>query len=690
MFPILDLIGGSIPTPDNSMRLSNLLNRNGVHQWEELSQLDLSTFLGWKNAGVGTARELLVFVTTKLFAYLRGDWDGIAAHLQRPNSVEVEGKDGDPFKQSLHVAVAARSLAQHVREIALWGCTELQGATVLEGITAGLTAQVEPPQAVEEALAALSLLDSTALFGDDRSKYSIMRSWQAFVSGLEDAREMKVLRTRLGPQAKASLAELASEFGVTRQRISQIEMKLSSSLKNFASSSAGEPLARTCKRLRSELGVASPVESAGAAISRLLAADVAAKPSDSDALQVTLFDLAGPFELYEDWIVLAPQREVLEASENALRNLTAGGAIDLSAAIEALVELGIRHEHGEAWIERLGSFRLVDQSIVAWGGTQADKACAVLMVSGQPLSADAIADAMGGDFSRRTLRNYLLSDPRFVRRGKNLFGLAEWGGEEYSGIANEIEEEILRQGGEAELEELVDRISSTFGVSPTSVRAYANGARFSRTSPGVITLRRGSPGERRTKPLEATRRCFRTKQGWALKIAVTSETLRGSGAPIPSAFARLVGANPGGRAVELNGPHGRVRMAWPHNQPHVGSLKSMAEGFGASEGDALFLIVSDSDAGTYIVRYTSADEVSRISPDDTVKALAAEVGEDPTEWEDSLQLAAYVLGMAGDQVSAASVRSRFEARGEPHLASLVRGEGQGQTSETGLLEFLKG
>ena len=76
--------------------------------------------------------------------------------------------------------------------------------------------------------------------------------------------------------------------------------------------------------------------------------------------------------------------------------------------------------------------------------------------------------------------NQLASDQRLKRTGVPHLGLREWDHDEYTGIADEIAQEITRQGGTASLEHLVEYISTNYGAAPNSIRSYASGDRFAR------------------------------------------------------------------------------------------------------------------------------------------------------------------------------------------------------------------
>ena len=122
------------------------------------------------------------------------------------------------------------------------------------------------------------------------------------------------------------------------------------------------------------------------------------------------------------------------------------------------------------------------------------------------MTFDAIHSAVGFDTPPRSLRNAMLSEPRLMRRGKDTFGLRVWGGEEYTGIYDELEQAIERAGGAVSLDWVLETFEREFGVSKASVRAYAGDARFITRPGGMLSMRgpgdpevrtrQGSPGQR--------------------------------------------------------------------------------------------------------------------------------------------------------------------------------------------------
>ena len=223
-----------------------------------------------------------------------------------------------------------------------------------------------------------------------------------------------------------------------------------------------------------------------------------------------------------------------------------------------------------------------------WHGSMADKASAILDVRGEPLTPEELAEALGGAVNSRSMLNQIQSDERFMRRGLKLYGLRRWGGEEYTTIKEEIEQEIARQGGACSLEHLIEALCSQFGVSESSVRAYAADAPFVKTPQGMITVGEG-PTRFTDRAIEDCRGCFRLGTKWAWRVIVDSEVLRGSGRLVPTGFLQSIGMRPGDVRQMLS-PVGEVMLRYGR-QSTVGSLRRAAMEQGCVEGDRLFVIL---------------------------------------------------------------------------------------------------
>ncbi|WP_343954435.1 hypothetical protein, partial [Nonomuraea longicatena] len=311
------------------------------------------------------------------------------------------------------------------------------------------------------------------------------------------------------------------------------------------------------------------------------------------------------YEQVDGWLVAGGADDLREKT----RQLFADGPRPMAEGAAMVTQLGVREDVAEHWIVAVPNLRVLDQYVVPWPRSVNDKAEAVLAVAGKPLSPEEIQERIGEDYSLVGIRNQLTADRRFLRLDRNKYGLTRWGGDEYLGIREMIVREIERAGGEASVSTVVSSLTGKYDVSESSVRAYAGGPGFERTQRGWIRVAgTAQPGEvvepyQPRKDVSETRRSFRSRDGrWWHRVDIGAEHLRGSGSPLPTGFAAYLGMAPGGQLTAAT-TSGDVVVSW-HNQPTMGSIRNVLTDFKASEGDHVFLTVSD--GGELLTRHLPA------------------------------------------------------------------------------------
>ncbi|MCK2213063.1 hypothetical protein MF672_004515 [Actinomadura sp. ATCC 31491] len=419
-----------------------------------------------------------------------------------------------------------------------------------------------------------------------------------------DERQRAIARDRLYAAQRATLDELAQRFSVTRERIRQIERDLRDHVEAWLASQDAAPLVAHVAWLRGRLGSAAPADD--------LQATVPWHRAELRTLGIPAWrfvrTLLTGYEQADGWLVAGGADELREKT----RQLFADGPRPIGEAVSMVSQLGVREDVAERWILDVPQLRVLGTHVVPWPRSINEKAEAVLAVAGAPLSPEEIQERIGEDYSLVGIRNQLTADDRFLRVDRNKYGLARWGGDEYLGIREMIAREIERAGGEASVSTIVTNLTSRYDVSESSVRAYSGGPGFERTQRGWIRVAGTSPSGEAAEPYQPrkdvslTRRSFRSRDGrWWHRVDVNAEHLRGSGSPLPTGFAAYLGMAPGGQ-LTASAPSGDVVISW-HNQPTMGSIRNVLAEYKASEGDHVFLTVSD--GGELLTRYLPAAPV---------------------------------------------------------------------------------
>ncbi|MET9674714.1 sigma factor-like helix-turn-helix DNA-binding protein [Streptomyces sp. NPDC006482] len=413
-----------------------------------------------------------------------------------------------------------------------------------------------------------------------------------------DERECTIAARRIFAEQPETFAALGERFEVSRERVRQLERSILDSIAQWlAYDEQGRAFGAHLAAVAVRIGVVGRLAEV-----RTMHPD---HPRPVDALGLPLGDVVArllPDRAVDgEWIVQGDAAALRTAMADDL--LAACGETPL--AWEEAVAVGERHgvraELLADWAAEIGRFRTMDGHMLYWGRSVNDRAVAVLSLHGEPMSMEDIHDRLADGTAINSMRNQIWTDERFVRLDRNLYGLRQWGGEEYLGIREMITREIRQAGGEIEVNALVDAICGRFDVVPASVRTNLAAPEFIRTRRGWVGLAAEQPTGDGAAPynprkdVARTRRCFVGTDGrWWYRFEVTGDHLRGSGAPVPSGWAAHLGAAPACEPIPLRHEAGESVLQW-RTQPVLGSIRPLMEHIGATVGDQVFLNVTDGE-----------------------------------------------------------------------------------------------
>lgn len=550
------------------------------------------------------------------------------------------------------------NVASALSVIADWAAGELD----LTNVGSALAAAREDPHAPTEVRRALDVIDATPLdalttgFEVTYDAFGAIRRLLDF-----DTRSRVVLERRIyGGKNKETLDQIGQMLNVTRERVRQIEVHLLKQIGLRLGSNDFDVVRRAAARLRDEIGDCRRISTLPDAAAWAL--DLRDAPSEERALHARfLLQLSGPWHEHEEWLLHDRRRTLPSESREILDSRLADGPIPQTEAHEILGQLGVPGDDQADWLAVVCQCRVIDGQVIRWRGSMADKAIAILVLRGEALTGDELAEAIGPDVNYRSMINQVQADERFMRRGLKLYGLRSWGGEEYTTIKDELEQEIERQGGSASLEHLIDALCTQFGVSEASVRAYASDAPFIRLPDGQVAVGEGEVRYAR-RAIEDCRGCFRIGSNWAWRVIVDREILRGSGRPLPAGVLQSIGMRPGD-VRHMQTPAGEIMLRYGR-QPTIGSLRRAALHLQCSEGDRLFVVLASGDQLDFIAVGAAALK-GRTGAD----RLAAEAGD--LDAHDPIAATAHALGLPPDEYRADAIRRRLRARREDELLVLL-------------------
>jgi hypothetical protein len=598
-----------------STRLYNLLGRHECLDWHRLRHLSLDEAAPWSGCGRKSLVELFSLATfTALVLSVR-----CATHM--PDDIDQRGSRESADDDEAVLADAASVADPHHR---------------------GIAGDAHLPSARDLADALLGRL------GD---------------------RERVVAECRLFNVGKTPTLEVVGQqLGVTRERVRQLERKVEERLGNAL---ASEPeLALAGEELAQALGSAVPE----ADLDRL-APKSCLGPESFDQESLTgqfLLWLAGPFVSRHGWLIrndVLPELE--ESVETAYREALANVASLASSELEIeLVDLGVRSDLAASCVREWSARHMGAVAVSA--PPLAVRLLSVLNRAGRPQSADALLAELGPSTNRRTLMNLVASDDRFVRVRRGEVALSEWGFARITTVAEALQDEIARRGGEAPIEEVVTAVCAQHGHREKTVRMTLGRWEFIRGPRGTVRVRTSSDHVRvEAPPVETTRRCYLSQHGWVLRIPITAEVLRGSSIVMPMGVAGNFGVGPGGE-LELSTLSGTIRVSWRGAQPHIGSLRSEVLEMGGVVGDQLLVEVGRDDRVN--LRLLG---LARLQGEPQLAQLALLVGQDPSDDDDGCLAA--VAAAVGIDVSSAThdggvtprLRAALVGKGDDDLVALL-------------------
>lgn len=542
--------------------------------------------------------------------------------------------DGAAASPEPHAPSARPSLDANLETVIAWA-TWVAGATTWGEALAVSTEAM--PADVGEAWQALLAADLPSTVDE-----SPLAEFLA-----DDPRRARILIGRVVSNEPLTLQELASEFGVTRERMRQIESKGLERLRsNFASLPTWRSVRWAAERVVAHAGAYAPSD----VLAHVL-------PSWDPAERLLVARLAG-YEgiepvLVRDGLKLPKVDELPIMADTDF-------VVDEYELIERLQSFGVLAHHIDFVLSSIPGVSRVDGQLVRWGGSVVDKAIAVLEVRDEPQDVDQLVIASYGEGGSRSARNRILEDPRMMRVTKSKIGLRRWGGAHYRGVAELMLERL--GSGPMDLDELADELAERYEISPASVRMYAAAPAFKVTGEVIALRSQRDPYVPRDKPWKV--RGLYRQPGVPMTvwcIAVDNDMLRGSGRSIPQEIASDLGLGSGDR-TELTTAAGMIPVAWSetsHSGPQIGSIRELVVHAGASVGDQLALRFDPVD------RALEVRVISSRAKDDVVEDLVRLTTLTRSFAADRTRLAEAVGTTPSDLVAA------LEARGDVEVASLV-------------------
>ncbi|MCY3820255.1 MAG: hypothetical protein OXH52_12965 [Gammaproteobacteria bacterium] len=337
---------------------------------------------------------------------------------------------------------------------------------------------------LDNALRSVALHET--LLGTPSLPALVVRRLRETLNGFSP-RQLAVIEARLVRSPPATLEQVARQFGVTRERVRQIQKRLEPKI----DAALGEELQIIASTLQERL---EPVVAADALEQRidLISHDasetVAALFRDA-LIRAMGFTLNGG--LYTNDHAEQAIRDVRRRARELADDV---GLVQERDIVSSLP--GEKWQRFWPWLRRRSGLHGFYGSLALRDSAKA-RAKAALLFLGRPATRDEIGAVCGRE--RNRVGANLSNIPSVVKADRDRWGLRDWIDDEYDGIVGEIVQRIEEDGGVTTTERLLTEIPARFNVSPQSVRAYMQTPRFD-VRDGSIRL--ASPASIRLRNLD--------------------------------------------------------------------------------------------------------------------------------------------------------------------------------------------
>ena len=432
------------------------------------------------------------------------------------------------------------------------------------------------PEAVREQAANLDDRVADILTGAEREIQRIAD---------QDERFPIILNRRL--LDGATLEELGQQFGVTRERVRQLESALLTSMADAGPNCEilrtgifhrYAPLARI-SRLRNEMpGLFTVPDWMSAPLLNLInltGTAGAAVPQAQWGIDGEWFIATG----FEDKFAIAVEQLTDDFGIAPLSELAA--------------TLGIPEEIVREWIAERTMYKIFEGHLFTKVTSVSDRAVALLAHRGKPMHIDDIATVIT-DRNSRGIDGRLALDPRTKRCAPGTWALAKWELEEWTTIADYISRRIddaVAQGHDGVLLDDVIAGATVFGVSENSVRTYAGGGEFV-LEDGYVRKRSAEEMEPIDATPEESRNLYLRDGQWCLLLTINRDHMRGSGSAIPAGIAGMYGLGYGEEKL-LPSRLGDQRIAVGRTNTSMSTISRFVNDMQLAEGERVWIHFGD-------------------------------------------------------------------------------------------------
>ena len=538
-----------------------------------------SQLLAYESVGKSALNELACVIESAELPQANAEQSG--SHQKSTTSPDSSELADQVNVAALKFIEHISPIARHFNAFARWAMAETRAQTVGDALAELLSSSIENEE--WSAIASVRLSDLAA---PARHPYAVLDAW---VQQL-DSRWRAVLWGRIAKlDSNPTLQELAESFDLSRERVRQIERRTRQQLDSFVAENEALPIRWRAKTLRQMLGIAKPENM----VEHLLAA-----PPGYRDYRTVLLEMAGPYDREHGWLILQSARDT-DPSPAILNQIDEVGRIDGDLARVQLSEWGLDASLHEDWLTRDGALCLFNGQLVRWGDSIPDRMAFAVADLGRPATVDDLMSHVGERSVRSSVANALGNDERLVRVNQTHWALMSWDLPEYAGVAYSIRSLLEEAGGLVSVDEMIQWMYETFGVSETTTRVYSYSPMFV-VDGASLRLRTDTDEPYQCDPdaILRTPGVFNLGPGRLGRLLkVDSNMLRGSGAPLTHAAGAILQVEVNQNLTFSNQHGDTVTVTFPESSivgPSLGSVRRIAERLSAKAGDYLTLVLDRS------------------------------------------------------------------------------------------------
>ena len=592
----------------------------------------------------------------------------IEAAMECISNVVVE----DASRQSMRSAVGStrQEINSAFQTLAAYAAGERNVETLADVLP---NPRDEWPPEIEHLWRSLGRVRARDVAGEFVKRYSVPELMSKVLTPLDERLREIVAKRITATDRPVTLEALGERMRVTRERIRQLEKKALIHLERVRTSEF-RPVIRRAQAVRAKLGVGVPADDKILRDTLNWATEDIGQntnipPKFAAAL---LLWLAGPYKKRQGWLL----------AEQHLRKLTLDALLDRrddrgrvpnESIDEVLTQLGFNERTHAAWLRLFRDLLKVDDGYLYFRGSIPEKVRTLLRFHRRPMLIEEMIDLLGSS-SIRSVRQRLINDPGFWRVNKQgEFVIAGTPGyDEYTGITDEIVQEIEACGGEALFEHLVKKLSQMYGVKENSVAAYVSTPMFTKDNSGFVRVRDSEIAVDVSTDITKVAGCYqKPDSSWFWRILVDKDAVRGSGRLVPNAFAKEVGCGLGDK-IEVDTTEGKLTFSWPLSSTTgatIGSLRTALVSCGAELGDYLFVCATKPK-----VSFERLSKHTLDSAGTELQRVCLMIGAGEAQGDnDATTKIATALGISRVEEDSVLVecRRKLNARGESDLAEMI-------------------